>query len=383
MLPRVARRRGRTQVTRPVRAGTLRPEAMVEHKREVEKLRQEIAQLDEQLSTALEKRARAARAIGELVRGDATALPLRDRAFIEDLVARSKGELAPGALRSIWREIQAACVGLELSARVAVLGPEGGAGHSAAREQFGDTVACEICATADDALESVARQRADFAVIPYETSADGPVQATIMALMARELRVAMVREVAPTLHLFSRTGKLTDIATIYGTAGDRALAERSLSELGSVAVVDVKSPLQACERAGREDGAGALASGSVGAGAGLEIARRSMLDETHGRVRYAIVGLRPSPRTGDDCTGLVFSLHDAPGALLDVLRQFADHGVNLSRIQSRPAEGDDWAYLFFLEVIGHATDRALVSAFEGVRRQTKLFKVLGSYPARG
>jgi chorismate mutase/prephenate dehydratase len=95
------------------------------------------------------------------------------------------------------------------------------------------------------------------------------------------------------------------------------------------------------------------------------------------------VGPRPSPRTGDDSTALVFSLHDEPGALLDVLRQFAEHGVNLSRIQSRPALGDGWAYLFFLEVIGHATDRQLVSAFEGVKRLTRFFKVLGSYPAKG
>lgn len=57
--------------------------------------------------------------------------------------------------------------------------------------------------------------------------------------------------------------------------------------------------------------------------------------------------------------------------------------MNLSRIQSRPAQGDGWAYLFFLEVNGHATDRQIVSAFEGVKKMTKFFKVLGSYPARG
>jgi chorismate mutase/prephenate dehydratase len=356
---------------------------MVEHKREVEKLRQEIVQLDEQLTVVLEKRARAARSIGELVKEDVPALPLRDRAFIEGLIARSKGDLAPEALRAIFREIQAACVGLELAVRVAVLGPEGGAGHSAAREQFGAPVDCLMTASADEALDAVVRQRADFAVLPYETSVDGPVQATIAALTAHDLRVGMVREVVPTLHLFSRTGAPEAVRTVYAVAADRALAERSLAELQGVVIVDVKSPLQACERAAAEPDAAALASESAGALLGLAIARRSMLDQSHGRVRYAVVGPRPSPRTGDDCTALVFSLHDAPGALLDVLRQFAEHGVNLTRIQSRPAQADGWAYLFFVEVIGHATDRQLVSAFEGVKRLTKLFKILGSYPARG
>ena len=84
---------------------------MSEHKREVEKLRQEILQLDEQLTVLLEKRARAARSIGEAVRGEPPLLPLRDRAFVEALVARSKGDLPPDALRAISGRSQAACGG--------------------------------------------------------------------------------------------------------------------------------------------------------------------------------------------------------------------------------------------------------------------------------
>jgi chorismate mutase/prephenate dehydratase len=355
---------------------------MSDHKREVDKLRQEIAQLDEQLTVSLEKRARAARAIGELVRGEAPALPLRDRAFVETLIAQSKGDLTPEALRAIFREIQAACVGLELTVRVAVLGPEGGAGHAAAREQFGLSVTCLMTESAEEALDAVDRGRADFAMLPYETSVDGPVQTTLLALTARELRIGLVREVAPTLHVWNRSGQLADVTKLYAVAADRALAAKSLAELSAITVIDVKTPLAACQLAKDDPTAGALASEVAGVLVGLEVARRSMLDESHGRVRYAIVGARPSPRTGEDCTALVFSLHDAPGALLDVLQQFAEHGVNLSRIQSRPAQGDGWAYLFFLEVIGHATDRALVSAFEGVKRLSRLFKVLGSYPAR-
>lgn len=79
----------------------------------------------------------------------------------------------------------------------------------------------------------------------------------------------------------------------------------------------------------------------------------------------------------------MFSLADSPGALLDVLRQFAERGINLTKIQSRPVASESWSYLFFIEVVGHATDRQLVSAFEEVKRLTKFFRVLGSYPARG
>jgi len=77
----------------------------------------------------------------------------------------------------------------------------------------------------------------------------------------------------------------------------------------------------------------------------------------------------------------LFTVQDAPGSLLDALRQFAERGINLSKIQSRPMEGESWAYLFFVEVAGHFTDRALITAFEEMKRGTRSFKVLGSYPA--
>jgi chorismate mutase/prephenate dehydratase len=51
------------------------------------------------------------------------------------------------------------------------------------------------------------------------------------------------------------------------------------------------------------------------------------------------------------------------------------------KIHSRPVEGESWAYMFFVEIMGHATDRTLVTAFEDVKRSAKFFKVLGSYSA--
>jgi chorismate mutase/prephenate dehydratase len=146
-------------------------------------------------------------------------------------------------------------------------------------------------------------------------------------------------------------------------------------------VLEVKSPLYACQLAVEDHGAGALANEVFAAALGLEVARRNVLDDADHRVRYAIVGRRPASRTGSDLTSFVFSVDDTAGALLDVLKQFGERGINLVRIHSRPVEGLSWAYLFFVEVMGHATDRTLVTALEDVRRLAKFFKVLGSYPA--
>jgi chorismate mutase / prephenate dehydratase len=86
-------------------------------------------------------------------------------------------------------------------------------------------------------------------------------------------------------------------------------------------------------------------------------------------------------RSGHDTTCLLFSVDDSPGALFDVLRHFAERGINLKRLQSRPVHGAGWDYLFYVEVSGHITDRAVVTALEAVKRATKYLRVLGSFPS--
>jgi chorismate mutase/prephenate dehydratase len=355
---------------------------VAEGKREFDELRQEMAKLDAQLLVALDKRARAARRLGELRKDQAPSLPLTDHAAIRALVARSNGEMPQEALRDILREVFAACLALELPVKVAYVGLEGGAGHAATRGRFGRASNLLAAETTVGALDEVARKRAEFAVVPFETAAEGPVQSTILALMASDLRIAEVLDSTFDLHLMNRTGNFADVEKIYATPQDHALCQRFLAaQTPRPAVLDVKTPLMACQLAVEDHGAAALASETFGAQLGLEVARRNVLDGGGDRVRYAVVGSRPSGRTGDDVTALVFSVQDAPGSLLDVLKVFAERGINLSNIQSHPAQGETWNYLFYVEMAGHLTDRPAVMAFEEMKRITRFFKVLGSYPA--
>jgi chorismate mutase/prephenate dehydratase len=354
---------------------------VAEHKREIEELRAELARLDAQLLGTLEKRAKASRKLGDLRKGHPASMPLGDRAALHALVARASGELPTEAVREIFREIFGACLALELPVKVAYLAPEGGAAHAAARGRFGASPNLVAVETTAAAIEEVERDRVEFAVVPLETRAEGPVQATIDALTSSDLKIVATLEETWSLHLVNKTGNAADIEKVYATAADRALCAHFLQGLGPrVSVLDVKSPLYACQLAVEDHGSAALATEVFAAALGLEVARRNVLDDGDHRVRYGIVGHRPASRTGNDLTSFVFSVDNAPGALLDVLRQFAERGINLVKIHSRPVEGGVWAYLFLVEVMGHATDRTLVTAFEDVRRLAKFFKVLGSYP---
>src|SRR6185312_4636563 len=291
-------------------------------------------------------------------------------------------------LRAIFQQVYASCLALELPVKVAYIGPEGGFAHAAARARFGASAELVATDTIAATLEEVAGHRAEFCVLPVETTTEGPVQATIFALVATDLKIVAEIETVSDLCLMNRTGNEGDIEKVYATAADHARAQKALAALGhkpqTVTVYDVKTPLLACRLAAEDHGAAALVTDGFGTEHELQIARRGMVDDGAERVRYAIIGARPSARTGDDATACIFSVHDAPGALLDILRLFAERGINLRKIQSRPARGADpaeWTYMFFVELSGHTTDRPLVSALEDVRHKARFFKVLGSYPS--
>ena len=117
------------------------------------------------------------------------------------------------------------------------------------------------------AFDEVTRQRATFAVVPFETRADGPVQATILKLTASDLKIVACFEVVQNLQLVCRTGNAADVEKIYATAADRAACEHFLArEMPRASVLDVKSPLLACQLAQEDHGAGAIAGEEVAVG---------------------------------------------------------------------------------------------------------------------
>ncbi len=110
---------------------------MTDKRREVDDLRQEIAKIDAQLLTSIEKRGKLSKRIGELRKSMTTPQGLPDRGQIEQLVANAAGEIPQAALREIFREIFATCFSLEQPVVVAYCGLDGGFAHAAARSRFG------------------------------------------------------------------------------------------------------------------------------------------------------------------------------------------------------------------------------------------------------
>jgi chorismate mutase / prephenate dehydratase len=354
---------------------------MADTKRELSELRERIAKLDSEILVSLETRARLSREIQGLLEGESAAFDLSDREWLARLEAAATGALPLENLRAIFRQIRASARNLEQPVRVSYIGPEGGFCHEMAQGYFGANAAFVECGTPAETFDEVVRSRAVFAVFPFESSIDGLVQPAITALAQTDLVLVAERAAPAAYSIMSRTGNLGDVDKVYATAVGHAACERFLSrELPRASVIDVRSPLVAAQLAHEDHGSAAIVPEKCGRAAELELARGNVGDAPDLRFRYAVATLRPASRSGSDTTCLLFSVDDSSGALFDVLRHFAERGINLKKLQSRPVRSEGWDYVFYVEVGGHVTDRPVVTALEAVKRSTKYLKVLGSFP---
>ena len=339
-------------------------------------------ELDRSLVQLLDSRAKLSRQIHEL--GDGRAVDVGEAEWLERQLLQSSGSLPAGSLRRILQQVRAEARSLEQPVQVGHLGTELGFCHQAARSYFG--VGSDFIGVDEvrGLFEAVKRGQAAYAVFPFESSVDGLNQPNITALAATDLVIVAQRELSTQYDLVSKGVAIGDVRTIYASAQALTACELILGrELTRATAVDVRSPAAAVQRTTTEPRSAAIVPAPTAAESGLEIVRANVGDAGDVRTRFAVAGPRPASRTGNDTTCLLFSVNDEPGALYGVLRHFAEREVNLKRMQARPVAGEGFDYVFFVELDGHVTDRALVTAIEAVKRAARYFRILGSFPALG
>jgi chorismate mutase/prephenate dehydratase len=353
---------------------------MADERREQSEFRDKLAEIDRELLERLNARAKLSRALQARSKGE--GIDVGEREWLDSLVAQSSGELPAESVRAIFGQIRASARALEQAVQIAFAGPEGGFCYETALAHFGASPDYLPTAGAREALEEVVRGRAGYAVFPIESSVDGLVQPSITALADTDLVLVGERVTLAAYHLMSRVQELREIEKVYATPLGQAACERFLdTELPRATVIDVRSPLIAAQLAREEQGAAAIVPERVGRAAGLDSRRANVGDEPVLKLRYGIAAQRPAMRSGNDVTCLLFNVDDTPGSLFSVLKHFAERGVNLKKLQSRPVPHGSWDYVFYVELGAHVTERPVVTALEAIKRSTKYLKVLGSFPS--
>jgi len=348
-------------------------------------LRDRIDAIDAQLLQMLNERASIVAEVGRVKRASGIPVyaPHRERQVIERVLARNEGPLEDRTIEAIWRELMSGSFRLELPLRVGYLGPRGSFSHMAAVRHFGSSVDFEDFRSIDDVFREISAGRLDYGLVPYENSIGGGITDTLDAFLSGGVMIC--------------AESLIDVTQCFLTNGDPALVRRIYSKpqafeqcrrwlsarYPGVERVPTISTSEAVQIAAREEAAAAIGSDLAGSIYGVNVTHRHIEDASTNVTRFLVIASRPARPTGDDKTVIMFVTAHRPGALVDVLADFRDRGVNLSHIEKRPSGRTNWEYTFFIDADGHHEDEPLAQAIQAAQRHCVMLRVLGSFPKAG
>ena len=349
----------------------------------IDDIRHEIDELDNSILELLSRRAEKVLKIGRLKEQSNRPVfdAARERAILDRLAARNPGPLGKEALADIYGAIIAANRVLEKRLVVAYYGPAGTFTHLAARDKFGGGADLRPYDSIAEVFTGVEKHEADLGVVPIENSTGGVVPPTLDALLESKLQICAEIYVDIEHYLLSRASSLAEIKRVYSHPQPLAQCRIWLrTHLPKAELIAIGSTSRAAETAAGEPDSAAIGPALAGELHNLPAIAAHLQDQADNRTRFFVIGPSATPPSGRDKTSLVFSLPHESGSLYRALGVLAEHGINMTFIQSHPTRQTQWEYLFFVDVEGHAESPEFAATLADLGPKTHLLRVLGSYP---
>lgn len=346
-------------------------------------LRRAVDSLDADMVKLLNRRAKVILDIGhiKIKHGQSVYVPDREKDVYRKLVSNNKGPLSNNALKAIFREVMSGALELERPLTIAYLGPEFTFTHLASMKKFGSSVIYTGCETITDIFSEVEKARADYGVVPIENSIDGAVTHTLDMFIDSDLKICSEIFLEVSHNLLSKSSSIKNIKRLYSKSQVFAQCRLWLeANMPRIELKEVSSTARAAEIASREKFCGCIASDLAAKKYHLKILYPSIEDSAHNVTRFLVVGRTSAQPTGTDKTSIMFSVKDRSGALHAMLLPFKKHGINLTKIESRPSKVKAWEYYFFVDLEGHCDDPKVKKALTALSKVATFVKVLGSYP---
>jgi chorismate mutase/prephenate dehydratase len=372
-----------------------------------DELRQRIDAIDRKILEALAERRGVSRAIIEAkARGES---PLRDQSREERLLldridaARSLG-LDSTYVTKIFHQIIDDSVRLQqellqelandegvgqTTLRVAFLGSEGSYSHLAARAAFARRnarLAPVSASSFDDIVKAVEAGRADYGVLPIENTTSGGINEVYDLLLHTRLSIVGEHKLRIDHCLLGVPGATLDgLEVLHSHPQPLAQCSAFLASLGDLRT-EIASDTATSVRhvADLGDPAHAAIGGfEAGRMYGLEPLARDIANHTENFTRFLIVARQPVKvdLRVPAKTSLVIATSQRAGALVEALLVFRRHGLNLTKLESRPILGNPWEEMFYVDVQGNAADPRVVAALDELEAHTRSIRLLGTYPS--
>ncbi len=287
--------------------------------------------------------------------------------------------------------------------KVGFLGPEGTFSEAAAKlyqnKLEGKTELVPFT-TIHNLLLAINRGEIKEGVCPVENSIEGTI-GIVTDMLAKDVNLLIRQEIIiPIYHyLFAQKGiKLSEVTDVisHPQALDQCkdflrkkLAKAKLHLSYSTADAVKQVAISLGERIiahGRVKGRVFAAIGNIATAKlyGLKVLAPK-INAAENQTRFIVLAKTDHPKIGKNKTSIVFSIKkDRPGGLFDILKEFADRKINLTKIESRPSKKALGDYYFFVDMVGHKKDKKVEAALKNVKAKAGFYKFLGSYlAARG
>ncbi|WP_395755572.1 bifunctional chorismate mutase/prephenate dehydratase [Edwardsiella ictaluri] len=366
-------------------------------------LREQISAVDSQLLALLGERRRLAEQVARTKQ--ALHHPVRDRARERDLLLSLIEQGKPLQLDAhfITRLFQLIIEDSVLTqqallqqsylataaARIAFLGPKGSYSHLAARHYaaryFDQMLECG-CQRFQDVFAQVENGQADYAVLPIENTSSGAINDVYDLLQHTSLSI--VGELTlPIEHclLIAGEGDINTLTTVYSHPQPFQQCSQLLSRYPQWHIEYCESTAAAMEKVAALCSPQAAALGSADGGNlyGLQPLAHDLANQAQNMTRFIVLArkaIEVNPQIAAKTT-LIMATGQQPGALVDALLAFREQHIVITKLESRPINGNPWEEMFYLDVQANLNDPAMLRALHDLQALTRSQKILGCYPS--
>ena len=266
--------------------------------------------------------------------------------------------------------------------RIVFQGTEGAYSQAAMESYFGKDSNSFHVQTFRDAMEAIEEGSADYAVLPIENSSAGAVSEVYDLLV--EFENYIVGEVVLPIHhtLAGLPGtKLQEIERVYSHPQALMQSARFLDGHRDLQQVSVANTAVAAKKVleDRDHKKAAICSAFAAERYGLEVLVDGINDNENNSTRFIVVTNQKIFLKDASKISICFEVAHESGSLYHLLSHFIYNDLNMTKIESRPVEGRNWEYRFFVDFDGNMADGAVKNAIRGLREEAKSLKILGNY----
>jgi chorismate mutase / prephenate dehydratase len=372
---------------------------------ELEKWRNQISALDNELLRLLNQRAELALKVGESKKDSGLSVcdHTREREVIERICSINAGPLDERAVIELFRAIIHESRRIQIQTlertkathtpapvtqghepRIAFQGEPGAFSEEAAIKLLGEQIELVPRSTFETLFNSLSDNAADYILAPIENSLAGFVHGSFDRIPENNLQIIAEVIIPISQYLISCAGaSFESIVSVESHPVALEQCRRFLEinpQLRRVVAEDTAGSVAQVVRAGDPSRAAIAGLRAVERYGGI-ILREHLEDSRENYTRFFLLASSPEPVADADKMSLIIELPHQPGALHAALEPFARSGIDLLKIEGRPVKGRPWEYSFYLELRGSASDLEVANVLAELHRQRVETKILGSYRA--